>query len=272
MGRVRPRQQKQRSRRMNQQIKPPEGHFVQTNHISWALAVTLTTVGAVSFQGEQAFSQNVNQWITGLPRPLATDVVQNAREAASAGLDKFRPAVAAAIADRNLGFKDTAELASATVGDPFPLAFVPNGLLAAYTTNQSPTSIVQWGGGVMVPVKVGDAVRCMVMLSSDGTNFTAVGLGQPNTAERIAHYMQVVAESNRIPQRSLVVVSIPTMFQTFIARTEDGQMWLTPVSDAPAYNLTAGHELSAKDVFAELQPAAQSYHPSSFVAHTNTVQ
>jgi hypothetical protein len=240
------------------------------------LAATLTIAGAASSLLPPVYAQNLpkvaalpEQPSAGLPGPLADSAVANARQAASAALLRLTPVVAGVIAEHRLGFRSLAELNRATAGSPIQIAFVRQDGLAAFANGQVAASIIESGGGVMVPVLVDGTARCAVMLKTNGSDFRAVGLGQPNMTRLVTQSLAVIAKEHNPPSGSLVVLKVPALYLTFIARSAEAVIWLTPVSDTPAFDLRAGQELRAEDVFTRLQPAAQNYHPPTLSVHTH---
>src|SRR5208337_1339898 len=136
--------------------------------------------------------------------------------------------------------------------------------LAAYTTGQDARSLLQPVGGLIVPLLVGTDVRCAVFLKFAESSYTGVGLGQPHMTRLIEESIAAVAKDHNTPSQSLVVVKIPGLFLTFVARSANEQTWLTPVTSTPTWDLRAGQELAASIIFARLQPAAKNNRPSSF--------
>jgi hypothetical protein len=239
------------------------------------LALGLAIAGVACGLLPQVYAQDLpgvkpvaDERSAGMPSPLTDSAVANARQAASAALLRLGPSVSAVITDHHLGFTSLAELNRATAGSPIQIAFVRLDRLAAYANGQSPNSIIDSGGAVMVPVLVDGTARCAVMLKANGSVFTGAGLGQPNMTRLVTQSLEATAKEHNTPSGALVVLKVPALFLTFIARSAEAAIWLTPVSDTPTFDLHAGQELKAEVVFARLQPAAQNYHPSTLSGHT----
>jgi hypothetical protein len=201
-----------------------------------------------------------------MPKPLTAGQTAAAREAATATLTLLRSSLVSK-GRQSLGFGSVAEVDEATVGSPVQETFVRLDRLAAYTPGQPSIAIIQPLGGLVVPVLVRGTVRCGVMLKPNGSAFTGVGVGQPRMTKLITDSVAAVAKAQGVPPTSLVVLRIPALYLTFVARSSNQQTWLTPVSDAPAYSLRAGLEQNAQNVFLGLRSAAQNVHPSGVAAH-----
>jgi hypothetical protein len=237
------------------------------------LAAALAISGLACGLSTKGYAQNpppvkppANVQSTGMPGPLTDSAVINARNAASATLTLLGPALVSK-GHQSLGFTSVAEVNGATIGSPVQVAFVGLDRLAAYTAGQPPIELVQPLGGLIIPVLVGGTVRCAVLLKANGSTFTGVGVGEPQMTKLITDSMEAVAKAHGLSPDSLIVLKIPALFLTFIARSDNEQIWVTPVSDAPTYSMRAGEELNAQDVFVRLRPAAQNYHPSGLGAH-----
>jgi hypothetical protein len=200
--------------------------------------------------------------LQGMPPPLTAQQSQTARAAAATALLRFGPTVAAGDY-RSLGFASPAELKTATVGTPVQLVFVPLDKLVAYRKGQEGSALLQSGGGLIVPVLVGTGVRCAVFLNSAASGYTGVGLGSPHMTRLVTESIAAAAKSHHVAPQTLVIVKIPALFLTFIARFAGTEIWLTPVASAPRWDLHAGQEVTADNVFARLQDAARDYHASN---------
>ena len=178
----------------------------------------------------------------GLPRRLEREELESARKATA---DALPPA-----------------LRNAIVGSPIQLASVPFSQLASYRAEQTPDSIIQPSAGLIVPLSVGSASHLAVFLKPTGSRFVPVGMGEPNMTSLIVGSMEAIAKQHQVSMQTLTVLKIPALFLTFIARASGGKILLTPVSNAPTYDLKAGEEEDAEVVFTRLRGAVQHYHPS----------
>jgi|HubBroStandDraft_6_1064221.scaffolds.fasta_scaffold616529_1 hypothetical protein len=188
----------------------------------------------------------------GLPKPLAEDDVTRLRQGAVAALAGFN-SLANEVTFKSLGFSSSAELSGAQVGFPMQTVYVDLNQLATYA-GQPAASIIQQGG-LLVPVLVNGEVRSIVSVSYGGT---VDGIGRPNMARLVTQTLEAVSRASNAPIESLVVLKIPALYKTFIARSTGSQIWLTPVADTLKSGSHPGEEQKAEVVFALLRPVAES--------------
>jgi hypothetical protein len=182
------------------------------------------------------------QPLPGLPQRLELEAVAGAQKTAAAALP--------------------GNLSKGAVGSPIQLANVPLNQVAAYERAQPAASLVQASTGLIVPVHIGGDNYLGVFLKGSGSHYVPVGMGEPNMTRMVVQAMAAVAKQHNVSPESLTLLRVPGLFLTFVARSAEGKTWLTPVSSVQTYDLKAGEESSAEDLFARLKPAAQHHHTS----------
>ncbi|MGA8301578.1 MAG: hypothetical protein WCB53_02975 [Terriglobales bacterium] len=155
-------------------------------------------------------------------------------------------------------------LSKGAVGAPIQLASVALNELAAYQQGRPIESLVQPLTGLIVPVYFNDENYLGIFLKGRDSHYVPVGMGEPNMTRLIARTIGAVAKQHSVSPESLTVLRVPGLFLTFVARSADGKIRLTPVSTVHTYDLKSGEEASGEEVFARLQPAAQHHHTSGF--------
>lgn len=181
--------------------------------------------------------------LKGLPKRLEGEAIGNARKTATAALPL--------------------NLSKGAVGAPIQLSDVAMNQVAAYEGEQPVESLVHPLTGLIVPVHFDDQNYLGVFLKGRDSRYVPVGMGEPNMTRLIVHTMDAVAKQHNVSPESLTVLRMPGLFLTFIARSAEGKIWLTPVSTVRTYGLKSGEEVSAEEAFARLRPAAQHNHASN---------
>jgi hypothetical protein len=182
------------------------------------------------------------QALQGLPKRLESEVAGSAQKTATAALP------------RHLG--------KGSVGSPIQLANVALNQVAAYERGRPVESLIQPSTGLIVPVHFKDENYLGVFLKGRDSHYVPVGMGEPNMTRLLVQTVAMVAKQHHVSPDSLTVLRVPGLFLTFVARSADGKIRLTPVSSVQTYDLKAGEEASAEDLFARLKPAAQHHHTS----------
>lgn len=168
-------------------------------------------------------------------------------EAAEQGLVTF-PAL---ITEENyavMGFGSVEEVASARLGEPLQVFYVPLNQLKEYQPGSDVESLLVNSDRVYYPVNVDEQLRSTIVVSGTNDDWRATEYGNPNLMRALAEVREGGEE---------FVVWVPALNLYFIGFRSDDILFLTPIQSDTKFKFRAGGTLSAEEVFARIQPAAE---------------
>jgi hypothetical protein len=150
-----------------------------------------------------------------------------------------------------LGFTSVAQAARASIGQPLPVYRVHLHPLAAYREGGRPEEILDdQPRTLLIPILADGEIRSSFMVAeSDRTKMSRIiGQGSSNLLlNKKPEYLAIIQAA----------VLIPDLRLRFLARDIAGGFVLIPIKNYPFFELKAGEELPASEVFMKLMPIAK---------------
>lgn len=161
---------------------------------------------------------------------------------------------------RSLGFNNSAEVASATLGVPIQELMVRLDQLRAYRSDQSPMPLLQSNERVIFPVLVNNTTRSSLTLSRQGSQWTVHSFGAPSYTRGLDALRAELAQRDAVPANSYFEVSVPTLNVAFLGRIRAGEVFLTPLATDTRFGFVRGSTIPARQAFGRMVAAAQAHN------------
>jgi len=158
---------------------------------------------------------------------------------------------------RSLGFSAPGEADQAVLKQPLTDFIVGLDALRAWQPSDDAKALLKPSGLIVYPVASGDAVRSSVTLEKEDNAWKAVAFGAPALTQAVTRTRDAVVGSTHVSASDLFQVRIPAFNLVFVGSLNGDRLMLTPVTDAPQYDLKAGATVAASDLFTRLKPEAE---------------
>jgi hypothetical protein len=145
------------------------------------------------------------------------------------------------------------DAASARLGEPLRIFFVPLDRLKEYRGDTDPRALLLDVKAFLFPVSVAAETRSSLTVKDLKGQLVASDFGQAELVKRI------VSARGEAIDPSAVLVRVPALNLYFIGRTGE-TFTLTPVSEIPGTDLPAGRPANAAEVFKALSALAQKHN------------
>lgn len=156
---------------------------------------------------------------------------------------------------KDLGFESPEEAATATLGDPIPIAFVRLDQLRDYKQESDPSTLLTSSGQTNYPVLAGGQVRSSVVVEQVNNRWKTASLGNGVLAKAIAAVRKPSAAAAGSNQTLVYVGSLGLYF---VGERVDNKWMLMPLSASPELDLKAGAAVPAEQLFTRLAIAART--------------
>jgi hypothetical protein len=159
---------------------------------------------------------------------------------------------------RGLGFESPDEARRAVLGAPIPVFSVRLDELGSYSATAGPAALLHGWPQYFLPVEVGASARALIEVARVDNTWKTVRFGSPQIIRTIQATRAAKANELHHAANTFFVVRILALRLTFVAHRDGAQLFLTPTSNAPRYQLGAGKTLPAEVVFQQLAPYARN--------------
>lgn len=154
-----------------------------------------------------------------------------------------------------MGFTSPDEVASAQLGEPIKVFRIQLDQVLSYnpdSTDQSQVdNLLVDVNRVIYPVTVKQEVRSSVVVEGRDSKWIGTDFGSPNLVKAISQYRKNADD---------FVVHIAFLGLYFVAESNADGLQLTPITDDPRFDFTAGQSISATTVLTTILPAARDYN------------
>lgn len=159
-------------------------------------------------------------------------------------------------------FADREEVRSARPKKLFGVYMVRLDELRQYRKDVDPNQILKPLDKSIVPIVVGDEVRCQVVITGKNVkDLRVTSFGSPRFAKLLTGYRQVIAAAEKLEDENFFAVDVPGLGAQFIGYQVGGEWWLVSLTDQPERMLAIGQKGKARDMFEVLvKPADEAYN------------
>ena len=152
---------------------------------------------------------------------------------------------------RALGFTSAEQAARASAGQSLPVYRVHIHPLASYLEGSRPEEILDdQPRTLLIPILVDGEIRSSFMLAESGSTKMWRIIGQGSSNLLLGKKLEYLATID-------AAVLIPDLRLRFFARNGARGFVLVPIKNYPFFDLKAGEELPAREVFMKLAPIAK---------------
>ena len=181
---------------------------------------------------------------------------ENANEAAVSGVSLL-PSLVSNENYQEMGFQETINPnKKMEVGVPFQMYFVRHDSLKAYTQDMDSKNLLTNINEYIFPVYYDGDLVSAVSVNLENGKWYVKSIGDSTLIKDLVTARQANSESTNMDESKYFVVQVPSLYHTFLAHEQDGNMMITHIHDNNEKNFIKNMTRKAIEVIKDIQSDA----------------